>query len=318
MLKVLLVKTSSLGDVVHNLPVVSDIRSRFPESSIDWAVEEGYAPLVRLHPAVDRVIQVAVRRWRNRPMGRSTWTEIGAVRRLLVAERYDAIIDTQGLIKSALIARAARGRSHGFSARSARETLASRFYEVTHHVAGGQHAVVRNRALAAAALGYRVEAPAEYGIVAGSALSPVEGRYAVLLHATSRNEKLWPEEHWVALGRELEARGLQCVVPWLSVEERSRSQRIASASGRTWVPAAPITLEIMAALLANAAVVIGVDTGLVHLAAALGTPVAAIYCATDPALTGVYGAPRARNLGGPGRVPAVGQVMAALTEVGAS
>ena len=318
MLRVLLVKTSSLGDVVHNLPVASDIRSRVPDSSIDWAVEEAYAPLVRLHPAVGRVIPVAIRRWRSRMSSRSTWCEIGALRRSLRAERYDAIIDTQGLIKSALIARAARGRRHGFGFRSAREALAPLLYDITHHVEGAQHAVVRNRALAAMALGYRAEAPADYGIAAGSDRSPVEGQYAVLLHATSRSEKLWPEEHWVALGANLQARGYRSVLPWLSDVERSRSLRIASALDRVWIPAAPTTLEIMVALLGGAGVVIGVDTGLLHLAAALAVPVAAIYCATDPALTGVYGAPRARNLGGPGRMPAVAQVVAALTELGVS
>lgn len=317
MLKVLLVKTSSLGDVVHNLPVASDIRSRFPDARIDWVVEEAYAPLVRLHAAVDRVIPVAIRRWRKRLLDRPSWVEIGAVRRLFRAERYDAIIDTQGLIKSALIARVAKGCSHGLSAKSAREALASRFYNVTHHVGRGQHAVVRNRALAAAAMGYRVEGPARYGVAAGSARSPLGGRYGVLLHGSSRTEKLWPEDRWVAIGRELESRGMQCAVLWGDQEEHARSLRIASALAGAWVPSAPMTLETVSALLAKASAVVGVDTGLVHLAAALGVPVAAIYCATDPSLTGIYGSARARNLGGPGRAPAVAEVMAALSELGA-
>ncbi|MBI2317716.1 MAG: lipopolysaccharide heptosyltransferase I [Betaproteobacteria bacterium] len=312
MLKVLLVKTSSLGDVVHNLPVATDIRARFPDACIDWAVEEAYAPLVRLHPAIRRVIPVAIRRWRQRLLGPATWAEIAVLRRMFRSERYDAVIDTQGLIKSALLARIARGRHHGFDAASAREALAARFYEVTHHVERDQHAVLRNRALAASALGYRAEAGAGCGIDAATAAR--EG-FAVLLHSTSRADKLWPEERWVALGRELEAAGRRCVLPWGSEEERRRSARIASLLGDALVPGG-MPIDELAALLSRASAVIGVDTGLTHLAAALGVPVAAIYGGTDPALTGVYGAPRARNLGAPGRVPEVAEVSAALRELG--
>src|SRR2546422_6848893 len=146
MKRILIVKTSSLGDVVHNLPVASDIRRHFPDAGIDWVVEEPYAPLVGLHSAVRRVIPVALRRWRRRPLGRSTWREIGEFRQLFRTVRYDAIIATQGLLKSALIARAAKGRHHGFDAGTAREPLAARFYDVTHHVPLSQHAVPRNRA----------------------------------------------------------------------------------------------------------------------------------------------------------------------------
>lgn len=311
MLKVLLVKTSSLGDVVHNLPVVTDIRARFPDACIDWAVEEAYAPLVRLHPAIRRVIPVAIRRWRSRPLGPSTWSELGALRGLFRAEGYDAIVDTQGLIKSALLARVARGRHHGFDAKSAREPLASRFYDVRHHVARDQHAVQRNRALVASALGYRADGPVLWGIAPGE---PAPEAYAVLLHSTSRADKHWPEDRWVAFARDMENSGLRCVLPWGSEEERSRSARIASSLSNAQVPER-MPLARMAALLGAATAVAGVDTGLTHLAAALGVPVAAIYCSTDPALTGVYGARRARNLGGPGFVPEVAQVSAALREL---
>ncbi|MBI4290790.1 MAG: lipopolysaccharide heptosyltransferase I [Betaproteobacteria bacterium] len=313
MLKVLLVKTSSLGDVVHNLPVVTDIRMRFSDACIDWAVEEDYVPLVRLHPAIRRVIPVAIRRWRARLLGASTWSEIGALRRLFRAERYDAIIDTQGLIKSAILARAARGRHHGFDANSAREPLAARLYDVEHHVPRNQHAVLRNRALVASALGYRADAPAGCGITAPRASS---APYAVLLHSTSRADKLWPEEHWVALAREMEGRGLRCVLPWGSDEERSRSSRIAACLSDALVPGR-LPIADLTALLSGAASVVGVDTGLTHLAAALGVPVVALYSGSDPALTGVYGARRARNLGGPGRVAEVAEVSAALCELGA-
>ena len=316
MKRILIVKTSSLGDVVHNLPVASDIRRHFPDAGIDWVVEEPYAPLVGLHFAVGRVIPVALRRWRRRPLGPSTWKEIGEFRRLFRAVRYDAIIDTQGLLKSALIARAAKGRHHGFDAGTAREPLAARFYDVTHHVPLSQHAVSRNRALGAAALGYRVEEPIDYGIVISGSLTQPARPYAVLLHGSSRRDKLWAEAAWIELGRALAARGLVCVLPWGSDEERKRSERIAQDLRRAEVP--PLQpLDRLAVLLEKAVAVVGVDTGLTHLAAALGRPVAAIYCGTDPSFTGVYGAPRAKNLGGPGERPSPEEALLALEAVGA-
>jgi heptosyltransferase-1 len=319
MLKVLLIKTSSLGDVVHNLPVASDIRRRFPDARIDWVVEEGYAPLVALHPSVAGIIPVAIRRWRARPLGTSTWSEIGDLRRLFGNEQYDAVIDTQGLIKSALLARAARGRRHGFDAGSAREGLAARLYDVTHHVARNLHAVTRNRLLVASALGYRADAPAEYGIraAADAAGTQRRRRYVVFLHATSRADKLWPIDRWIGLGRALERRGMQCVLPWGSSEERRRSEAIAEALSTAQVPALAPVAEL-AAVLAGAAAVVGVDTGLTHLAAALGVPVIALFCGSDPGLTGVYGAAHARNLGVAGELPELETVRKALDELGAA
>jgi heptosyltransferase-1 len=310
MKKVLIVKTSSLGDVVHNLPAVTDIQQRFPNVSIDWVVEEAYAALVRLHPAVRRAIPVAIRRWRKRPLQSATWQEIGEAKRALHSERYDAIVDTQGLLKSALLARAASGRRHGFDADSAREPIAARFYDVVHHVARGEHAVCRNRTLVAAALGYRVHDLPDYGI-RGVAAKTSSVREVVFLHSTSRADKHWPEEAWIALGRWLAGRGLRVVLPWGEASERARSERLASLLPNARVPGA-LPLAEVARLLGQAEAVIGVDTGLTHLAAALGVPVAAIYCATDTRLTGVYGAKRAWNLGGRGQPPRPEDVIAIL------
>jgi len=313
--KILLVKTSSLGDVVHSFPVIADIRQRFPQASIDWVVEEAYAPLVELSPGVRRAIPVAIRRWRGRLLGAATWREIGELKRLIRAERYDDVIDTQGLLKSALIAAAARGRRHGFDAASAREPIAARFYDVVHHVARDQHAVSRNRQLAAEALGYRVREPADYAMGIDRSLGQ-RGDRIVFLHATSRADKHWPEASWMELGRLLERRGLRIVLPWGTERERERSGRIAAGLQSAEVPQG-LPLRAMADLLALAKGVVGVDTGLVHLAAAMGIPAAAIYCATDPRLTGIHGCAHSVNLGGLHRMPSPQEVVEGLFACGA-
>jgi heptosyltransferase-1 len=312
---ILLIKTSSLGDVVHNLPVVSDIRARFPGACIDWVAEEAYCDIVAMHPGVRRAIPVALRRWRGNLLKRAHWREFARFRHALSGMRYDFVIDTQGLIKSALLAKAATGTRHGYARASAREPLAARFYDVVHVVARDLHAVVRNRRLAAAALGYEVPAAIDYGIAAPPA-PPGEGPYCVLLHATSRADKLWPEASWQALGTDLARQGYASVLPWGDAAERARSERIARALPGALVPQALDILGV-AGLIAGAHAVIGVDTGLTHLAAALGRPVVAIYCGTHPGLTGVYAGQgaRVRNLGDMDLVPELVEVLQAVQEV---
>ncbi|WIM05085.1 MAG: lipopolysaccharide heptosyltransferase I [Candidatus Nitricoxidivorans perseverans] len=313
-MRILLVKTSSLGDVIHNLPVASDLARRFPGAAIDWVVEEGFIDIPRMHPAVRHVIPVALRRWRRRLLSPQTWREMAMFLRVLKARGYDAVLDTQGLLKSALIASRALGERLGYSADSAREPAAARFYDRTFPVPKSLHAVSRNRRLAAAALGYSLEGlPLDYGIAvpAGPAFGwlPV-CEYAVLLTATSRADKEWPEPDWQALGTALIAMGLRCVLPGGNQPERERAARLATSLGRA-MAAPAMSLAELSGLLAGARVVIGVDTGLVHLAAALGRPTVALYCASDPALTGVHAGDRAINLGGPGAPPSAAAVVAA-------
>lgn len=314
-MRILLVKTSSLGDVVHNLPVATDLARQFPGVAIDWVVEESFADIPRLHPAVREVIHVAVRRWRRKPLAAATWREIGAFRQRLGESPYDAIIDSQGLLKSALIARQAHGPRYGHDRDSAREPLAARFYDQAVAVPRNLHAVVRNRQLAAKALGYEVGPEIDYGIQAPALAVPwlPKSDYAVLLTATSRADKEWPEGDWQALGMALIATGLRCVLPGGSSDERARAGRMATALGRA-VAAPAMSLSELAGLLAGAALVVGVDTGLVHLAAALGRPTLALYCGSDPALTGVLAGCghelTAINLGGRGTPPAAGEVVA--------
>ena len=312
-MRLLIVKTSSLGDVIHNLPVVSDIRRHFPEAVIDWCAEENFASIPRLHPAVGAIIPVAVRRWRKEVLQAVTWREMAAARHRLQAQPYDAVIDTQGLVKSALIARQARGPLLGYAANSAREPLAARFYDRHFSVSRDLHAVVRNRRLVAAALGYALEGEPDYGIEAGAATFEwlPHRPYVVFLTATSRDDKLWPEANWLALGQQLNTLGYAAVLPGGSAIERERASRL--AAGIPGAVAAPaMTVPALASLLAGARAAIGVDTGLTHLAVALKVPTVALYTATDPGLTGVLGAGFHRNLGGKAQIPAPAAVLAEL------
>ena len=314
--RILFIKTSSLGDVVHNCPAVSDVARCVPGAVIDWVVEDSFAEVAALHAAVRRVIPVSIRRWRGALLSPSTWSEFLAFRAALRAERYDAVIDSQGLVKSALLAAMASGRKHGLDRASAREPFATRFYDAMHGVPPGLHAVERNRLLAAAALGYAKPKGCDYGLLAAED-PPIRARapYVLLLTMTSRDNKLWPEENWRALGAWLEGRGLHCLLPWGTEEERRRCARIATAIPGAVVPQ-HMTLAGLASLAREARCVVGVDTGLAHLAAALGVPVLGLYCGSDPALTGLHGNGALRNLGGAGKPPQVPEAQAALAALG--
>jgi heptosyltransferase I len=311
----LLIKTSSMGDVLHNLPVVSDIIRHAPDARIDWVVEENFSLLPALHPKVNNVITVAMRRWRK-----SLWQsrgEMQAACRDLRTRHHDLAIDTQGLFKSALITRCATTVRCGFDWGSAREPLASLLYDRTYTVAKNLHAVERNRQLAGLALGYSPQGTPDYGIRTPDLLLPwlPAEPYVVLLHATSRDDKLWDEQNWIALGKHLHQSGMRALLPWGSEKERMRSERLRAA-----IPGAICTphfnLQEAATMLGHARAVIGVDTGLSHLAAALGVPTLGIYTATDPGLTGLYAGRSAINLGSTGAPPVVAEVISALHQAG--
>jgi len=254
---------------------------------------------------------VAIRRWRKTLGSLATWREVRHFRARIRARSYDAVLDTQGLLKSALIARQAQGRRYGYAAESAREPVAARFYEETFVIPRNAHAVERNRWLAAAAFDYPVDLALDYGILApaidDACRSP--GRQVILLTATSRDDKLWDEANWCVLGRALLERGLTPVLPAGNALERQRAERIAAALPGGAIVPPPLSLAQVAALIARADLAVGVDTGLAHLAAALRVPVIALYVATDPALTGVYGTGFVRNLGRCDAPPSTAEVL---------
>lgn len=313
MQKILIVRMSSMGDVIHNLPAVTDLARAHPGVQIDWVVEEGFQEIPRLHPAVHKVIPVALRRWRKTPLATLKSSDLTSFGIALRNERYDLVLDSQGLLKSALVARLARGPVAGFDRDSIREPAASFFYQQRYAVSRNQHVIDRNRQLSALALDYQASGPIDYGVPAPAMPLPwlPEGPFVTLLTATSRADKEWSETHWLEIGHRFAAEGIACILPWGSMAERVRSERLAAAIPHAVCPP-KLSLTEAAALLAGSRIVVGVDTGLAHLAAAVATPVVAIFCASDPQKTGVRSDTGAVNLGAQGLPPDVETVWQAI------
>jgi heptosyltransferase-1 len=316
MADVLFIKTSSLGDVIHHMPAVTEARRNRPDARISWVIEQAFAPLVRLHPAVDAVIEVDSRTWRRGLHRGATWRALKDFVATLRAQPYDEIVDTQGLVRTAVMAKLARGRRHGYDAQSAREPPAAAFYDRRHRVDRGLHAIGRNRLLTALALGYVPDDILDFGLDRVGLAGPATAPYGVLLHATARAAKEWPERSWVETGRMLSGRGVDLLLPWGTMRERDRSVRIAAALGHAARVPARAQLDATAQLIAGAAFVIGVDTGLMHLAAALGVPLVGIFVGSEPHLTGPRGVGPIAVVGGKAQMPSARDVVAALDRAG--
>lgn len=284
-MKILVVKLSSLGDVVHAMPAVQDLRQAFPEASIDWVVERGFLPLVNRCAGVRRAIAVDLRAWRRAPLSRQTRLAWQAFKSDLQAEAYDAVIDLQGLSKSAWVAWLARLSPGGRRVAMANQTEGSSFEVPSRWVADLAvtlpphiHAVQRSRELCARALGYTVPTRLNYGL--HTRWGPSVPRPAVsavmLVHGSSRADKLWPQDRWLALGHRLNAQGYTVVLPHGSDAEEQQAQSLAEQLpvGRV-LPR--MTVDALLDALASCAGVIGVDSGLSHIAVALGLPHVQLY-----------------------------------------
>jgi len=291
-MRVLLVKTSSLGDLIHTLPALTDAAEAIPGLGFDWVVEESFAEVAAWHPAVREVIPIGLRRWRKSVWRAVLSGEPQAFLSNLRAQRYACIIDAQGLMfKSALVALLARGPRVGFDRRSAREAWVAGTYQRRVSVPKAQHAVDRLRQLFASALAYPPSTRSlDYGIAHRFPRSlGGENKRLIFLHGTTWPTKHWPERYWWELARIAVRHGYSVDLPWGDPQERVRAQRIAAAAPEVRL-LPPLGLNELAAELASAAAVVGVDTGLCHLAAALGVPCLTLYGPTRHELTGTRGA----------------------------
>jgi len=287
--RVLIIKTSSLGDVIHTLPALTDAAHALPGIRFDWVVEEGFAEIPSWHPAVDQVIPVAIRRWRKNLWQTLKSGEWKAFKQRLRARKYDLVIDAQGLVKSAWLTRYVKAPVAGLDRYSAREGWASRFYDRRLSVATGQHAVERVRQLFAMALAYDLpEGIGNYGLDLERLQLPPAAPYVVFLHGTTWATKHWPEVYWRELAERMGRRKLEVRLPWGNPAEKARAERIAQGLNNCQV-LPKLNLAGVARVLAAAKACVAVDTGLGHLAAALDVPTISLFGPTNPGLTGAYG-----------------------------
>ncbi|OOF38435.1 lipopolysaccharide heptosyltransferase 1 [Rodentibacter rarus] len=292
-MKICLIKTSSMGDVIHTLPALTDALQAIPNLQIDWVVEEGFAEIPQWHSAVNQVIPIALRRWRKSPFSANTRKEWKTYRTLLEKERYDAVIDAQGLLKSAFFAtRLTQGIKYSYDRHSIREPIASFFYDKKYAISYQQHAVERIRQLFALSLNYALPtSQGDYGIAqhfVSTATSPLMEPYVIFFHSTTREDKHWAEQEWRNLIEKMTALSLQIRLPWGNEKEKARAVRL--AQGHPNVVVLPrLSLTELAQQIADSQAVVSVDTGLAHLTAALDKQNITLYGATDPKLIGCYG-----------------------------
>lgn len=295
-MKILIVRLSSLGDILHLFPAISDLRGRFPDAEIHWLVEPAFAQMVSWHSAVNKVIEVPLRSHKK------NWWKIPrllrGLRQQLQAENYDIVLDAQGLLKSAILARLAGVDIYGFDAKSARESLAARFYQKTASVPNGLHVIEKNRQLVAQLFGAEARQPVDFGLELfrqkniseglPNALEGLAGKpYVVLLHGTTWNSKYWPESSWQELVCLLNQQGLQCLLPWGNEEEHKRALRLASGGQAQVLPKLPLT-GLMSVLL-HAQGFVSVETGIGHLATVLDIPGIMLHGPTEPGYSGIMG-----------------------------
>jgi heptosyltransferase-1 len=324
-LNILIVRVSSLGDVAHNMPMVADILLHYPDAHIDWVVEEAYTGLVRLNPGVRNVIPFALRRWRKSLLSAGTRAEMRRFYRMLRAETYDIVFDTQGLLKTGLVMGLARvvpqGRRVGLANAtqgSGYESASRIFHTMSVPVGRHTHAVLRGRLVAAAALDYTIDRPADFNLSAPDAGQantfpwlPAEP-YAVFFHGTARAGKQWPPQHWVQVAQGLAARGLPVLLPWGNdAEQRTAQQLAAHMTNARILP--KLSMVEAVTLAQRAALAIGVDTGLTHIAAAFNRPTIELYCDSPRWKTQGDWSPNIINLGDQGAPPDVAEVEAAIT-----
>ncbi|MDY3331664.1 MAG: lipopolysaccharide heptosyltransferase I [Pelistega sp.] len=310
--KILIVRSSSLGDLVFMLPAISDIAKHVPDAQIDWVVEDVFKEIPSWHPAVHKVIPIAHRKWRKAWWSKEARQARQAFKQEIGQTQYDIVLDMQALMKSVWVVRQTKGKRHGLDWKSARESLASLFYDVKHKVEFWQPAVTRQRLLASLAFNYTYEGEPDFGLQAftdGVEIQP----YAVIMPSASRDDKLWPEADWHAVFDRLTADGLSLKLLAGNEREAERARvLIANYPNAEVLPR--MSLTEVARVLAPAKVMVGLDSGLTHLSAALGRPTIGIYSASTPVRTPLVGAGFTASLGDRGVPPSREIVLSKLEQ----
>jgi len=310
--KILIIRSSSLGDLVHMLPAITDIASHVPGAEIDWVVEESFAEIPAWHPAVNDVLTIAHRRWRKAWWSEGVRQERRQLRDRLRDREYDIVLDMQALLKSVWVVRQTTGTRHGLDFKSAREPLAALFYDVRHRVPFWQPAVVRQRDLAQQTFGYKTDSAPDFGLQ--KFVVPADARnYVAIMPSASRDDKLWPDEHWRTIFAQIRNRGLGLKLLAGNAQETARAVKlIEGIDGAEVLPRMGLT--DIAHMLAGAKIMVGLDSGLTHLSAALGRPTIGIYRASTPVRTPLTGSSLNFSLGDRGASPSVGAVSSAVDQ----
>lgn len=321
-MRILLVKMSSMGDIIHNMPLIHDIKQHYPEAIIDWVVEESFVELARLNPLVNQVIPIAMRRWKKAIFSKVTWAQLSDFRKKLRQHHYDAILDTQGLIKSAVVTKLAKGVSYGQNANTSHEYPAHWLLNRTLEIPRNLHAITRNRLTGAKALNYVFdEQRTDYDLrpaqqADDNLIAILPKNCVMLFHSTARDSKHWPNNHWIKLGQFLESQAYTLALPWGSPLEKQRAESIA-ASMSSAVVLPKLSIVQLAALMQKSIACVGLDTGLTHIAVALNVPTLAIFtdtfiwqAGTQPSAQGC-----AITIGGKPSLPSVEEAITAFKQL---
>ena len=291
MRRVLLIKLTSLGDLIHALPALSDAQNARPGIEFDWVIDENFQEVATWHPAVKDVITTNHREWRGSLASAETHGSISKTIARMRERQYDLVVDGQGNFKTALLSLFSRGPRAGFDSRSVREWVAHLAYQRRYGAAKNAHAIERLRRLFAAALDYPLpESAPEFRIQRERFARPkvdLPADYLVFIHNASWKTKLWPERHWADLIGKCTQTGYRVLLPWGNEQEEARAKRLATSPGVQVLPR--LQLSEIGYVIARAKACVCVDTGLSHLAAALDVPAITLYGATDTGLIGASG-----------------------------
>ncbi|CAL1328984.1 lipopolysaccharide heptosyltransferase RfaC [Candidatus Providencia siddallii] len=291
-MKVLLIKTSSMGDIIHCLPALTDAKKIIPNIKFDWVIEKDYSQIPTWHNATKNIFIAPIRQWRKNLFSTKVKIERNIFYKKLQKTYYDAIIDAQGLLKSVFfVTRFSNGIKHGYDFYSITEKLASFFYNQKHYIKKQQHAVERIRQLFAKSLKYKYKnTKGDFNIINffSKLTNKTSKPYIIFLHSTTRKNKHWPENHWRELIFNIKKLNIKIKLPWSNTYEQQRAFRL--AKDFNFVNILPkMTLIEIGQQIFNAKAIVSVDTGLSHLASALNIPNITIFGPTNPKLIGGYG-----------------------------
>lgn len=317
MKKVLIVRLTSMGDLIHTWPAVTDLKSHYPDVELTWLVDEVFSEIPLMHPGIGKIIPVGLRRFRQQIHLPSAWKRMYSVCQQLRETEWDRVVDCQGLLKSALFGKWTGRPLMGYDRHSIREPSASFLYDKNFEVKWLAPVIYRSRTLFSKVFGYQTEGLPVFGVTPSAKPDWLDAdKYAVMLHSTSKTAKEWPESHWIELGQILTREyGVKLVFPWGNKVELERSQRLAQSLPDAMV-APRMSLREASGMLGHAKGVIGMDTGLMHMTNAFDVPLVGVYTHTDPALCGVTdtGSGCARNVGGKNQLPSVDDVLQTLLQ----